>query len=191
VQLHDVLAHGVTNPSTHLIGYGSGFQVPGSKIGVTRADAGSRLEVVPTKYETLGKALGRSEDRTKDIHDRVEAVRKVSKDLFKEWDRELGRYTDRRLRDASERELKETRRRVKGVIAAMERAEKRINPVLQPLRDRVLFLKHNLNAEALGALGKELTSVQANVDVLVSDMQQSVAEADAFIAAMQNDAKGT
>ena len=56
--------------------------------------------------------------------------------------------------------------------------------MLRPLRDRVLFLKHNLNAKALGALTSELTSVEGNVDALVSELQQAIAEADAYLAEM-------
>jgi hypothetical protein len=67
----------------------------------------------------------------------------------------------------------------------MSRAQKRVEPVLKPLRDRVLFLKHNLNARAMGALSKELDGVSAEVDALVEDLKQSVAEADAFLAEME------
>ena len=59
--------------------------------------------------------------------------------------------------------------------------------MLKPLRDRVLFLKHNLNARALGALTKELGTVRTDVDELVADMQHSIAEADAFIADMERE----
>ena len=71
----------------------------------------------------------------------------------------------------------------------MTRAEKRLDPVLKPMRDRVLFLKHNLNAKALGGLTGELTSIQGDVDALVADLQASVAEADGFIKTMEAEQK--
>jgi DNA repair exonuclease SbcCD ATPase subunit len=142
---------------------------------------GGRLE---EKYETLNRELERSEDRAREVHDRIKAVRDVSNDLFKEWQKELDQYSDRRLRTESERELRETKRRAESLIAAMERAEGRITPVLKPLRDRVLFLKHNLNARAIGALNRELVSVRTNVDSLVEELTQSINEADAFIKDM-------
>ena len=74
------------------------------------------------------------------------------------------------------------------VITAMEKAEKRVDPVLQPLRDRVLFLKHNLNASAIGALDKELVALRTNVDALVVDLESSIAEAETFIAQMDAEA---
>jgi hypothetical protein len=148
---------------------------------------GSPLE---DKYKKLNDELQRSEDRAKQVKDRIDAVRDVSKDLFKEWNDELGKYSDRALRAESERELRETRRRTEALIASMAKAHARVEPVLRPLRDRVLFLKHNLNARALGALTRELGTVRTGVDELVVDMQRAIAEADAFIAAMERENAG-
>lgn len=136
-------------------------------------------------YERLNDELERSEDRARDVRNRIKDVREVSKDLFAEWDRELDKYSDRTLRAESERELRETRRRTDALIAAMARVERRIDPVLKPLRDRVLFLKHNLNARALGALSKELGALSTDVDALVADMQRAIGEADAYLKTME------
>jgi len=142
---------------------------------------GGKLE---DKYEKLNSELNRSEDRARKVHERVDSVRSVSNDLFKEWDNELKQYSDRSLRAESERQLRETRQRCDAVIKSMERAQKRIEPVLKPLRDRVLFLKHNLNAQAIGALDKELLTVRTNVDALIADLEAAIAEADQFVASM-------
>lgn len=142
------------------------------------------------KYERLDGELKRAEDRANKVKDRVDSVRKVSKDLFKEWEQELGKYSDRQMRAESQRQLRETKRRTDTLIKSMERAEARIEPVLTPLRDRVLFLKHNLNAKALGALTKELTTVQGDVDKLVADLQQSINEADAYLKDMEKEQAG-
>ena len=154
---------------------------------VVETDGGTLEE----KYNKLNKELERSEDRAKDIHERVKKVKDVADDLFDEWDKELGKYQDRQLRAESERELKETKRRAQSVIKAMEAADKRVDPVLQPLRDRVLFLKHNLNASAIGALDKELVALRTNVDALVADLESSIAEAEAFINQMDAEAKAS
>ncbi|MPY89954.1 MAG: DUF2959 family protein [Luteitalea sp.] len=139
------------------------------------------------KYNALNKELERSESRAEEVHDRIKAVRDVSSDLFREWEKELRQYSDITLRAQSEQELRETRRRADALIAAMARAEERIDPVLHPLRDRVLFLKHNLNAQAVGALTRELTTVSHNVDALVTDLERAIAEADIFIKARETE----
>ena len=143
------------------------------------------------KYEKLDAELKRAEDRAKKVDERVKSVKQVSKDLFNEWEKELGKYSNRQMRAESERQLRNTRRRTSDLIKSMERAEARIEPVLTPLRDRVLFLKHNLNAKALGALTKELTNVQGDVDALVADLQQSISEADAYLQDMEREQAAT
>ncbi len=136
------------------------------------------------KYETLSRELERSEDKAKRVRDRIKAVRDVSEDLFNEWRKELGNYSDRSLRAESERDLRETKRRADALIVSMAKAEARIAPVLTPLQDRVLFLKHNLNARAIGALGNELSTMRGDVDSLVAELEAAIKEADTFIKAM-------
>ena len=48
-------------------------------------------------------------------------------------------------------------------------------------------MKHNLNARAIAGLGGELVGVQTNVDSLVRDMNAAIAEADKFIADLQEE----
>ena len=45
----------------------------------------------------------------------------------------------------------------------------------------MLFLKHNLNAQAIASLQSELVSVEADVASLIKEMETSIAEADVFI----------
>ena len=59
-------------------------------------------------------------------------------------------------------------------------------PVLEALQDNVLYLKHNLNANAIGALQGELSSIETNVSQLIRQMNAAIAESDAFISAMNN-----
>ena len=66
----------------------------------------------------------------------------------------------------------------------MKRAESKIEPVLSAFRDQVLFLKHNLNAQAIASLQNELTSVEADIASLIKEMEASIAEADVFIKTM-------
>ena len=51
--------------------------------------------------------------------------------------------------------------------------------------DQVLFLKHNLNARAIGSLRNELADIERDTDRLVREMQKAIAEADTFIQSMK------
>lgn len=137
------------------------------------------------EYHKLDATLKDSEARAADVRERIAAVEDVSEALFSEWEGELGQYASNSLRQASQRKLDTTRRRYTQLLAAMKKAEARLEPALVPLRDQVLFMKHNLNARAIAGLSDEVVSVQANVDRLVREMESAITQADAFIAELK------
>jgi hypothetical protein len=141
-------------------------------------------------YDKLNRELERSEARAQDVRDRIAGVESVSGALFKEWKSELGQYSNADLRKASEQQLKRTQAQYKELIAAMKKAESKLEPVLAVLRDQVLFLKHNLNAQAVGSLRGELVKVEANVGALIQDMEAAIDEADVFIRNLSAPAGG-
>jgi hypothetical protein len=60
-----------------------------------------------------------------------------------------------------------------------------MGPVLEAFQDQVLVLKHNLNAQAIGALGKELGGIERDTTRLIAEMQKAIAEADSSMASMK------
>lgn len=136
-------------------------------------------------YNKLNATLEKCESEAAAVRERIRAVEDVSEALFKEWRSEIKQYTSDSLRTSSQRKYDLTRTKYKGLIAAMKAAERRLEPVLVPLRDQVLFMKHNLNAKAIAGLSDEVTSVQANVDNLVREMDAAIAQADTFMATLQ------
>jgi hypothetical protein len=60
-----------------------------------------------------------------------------------------------------------------------------MEPVLSVFRDHVLFLKHNLNAQAIASLRGDLAEVEADVGALIREMEAAIAESEAFLARMQ------
>ncbi len=143
---------------------------------------GGDLEVV---YNKLNDEYEDSEEAAETIRERVEQVEDVAEDLFDEWTAELEQYSNAALRRDSERQLRETRRRYERLISSMRRAEQTIDPVLASLKDNVLYLKHNLNARAIASLKGELSTVNQDVENLITAMQRAIAESNAFIEDMR------
>ncbi|MEH6562570.1 MAG: DUF2959 domain-containing protein [Marinobacter sp.] len=133
------------------------------------------------RYEKINDAYSDSESIAEEVRDRIDAVEEVSGALFEEWEDELDRYKSTSLRQSSERKLNETREQYSQLIDRMHKAEERMDPVLQAFEDQVLFLKHNLNAQAIGSLEGELGQIRQDVDALIRNMEQSIAESEAFI----------
>lgn len=137
------------------------------------------------KYEQMRDAYEASESAAEDVRNRIDEVEDVAEALFDEWEDELDRYESASLRRSSEQKLTETRRHYDQLIARMHDAEDRMEPVLQAFEDQMLYLKHNLNAQAIAALESELGRIRQDVDSLIREMEASIAESEAFIRRFQ------
>lgn len=136
-------------------------------------------------YDQLDREYTSSENAAKEVRSRIRDVNRVANDLFKEWRAELDQYSDESLRQISAERLAETEDRYEVLIQRMRAASDSMDPVLAVFRDRVLFLKHNLNASAIASLDREKARIEGDVSLLIAEMEASIAEADAFIAEMR------
>jgi hypothetical protein len=133
------------------------------------------------RYERLRDAYESSKDQAAEVSERIDKVENVADALFDEWEDELGKYDDASLRRRSAERLQRTQGELHRLLRVMRKAERSLDPVLHKLQDRVLFLKHDLNAAALAGLEAKLPDLQQDVDRLVAEMQASISEADRFI----------
>ena len=132
-------------------------------------------------YDRLNADYKASESKAETVRDRIRKVEQVAADLFREWDQEIGTIQNPNLRSSSRDKLTDTKAKYQSLHSAMLRAERSMQPVLTQFRDHVLYLKHNLNAQAIGALKGEVGSIEGDVSALLKEMNRAIAEADAFI----------
>ncbi len=145
--------------------------------------SGGNLEEI---YNKLNSEYLASVDKSEEVRKRIKDIEDVSEALFEEWEDELNQYTSASLKRSSQRKLDNTRNHYQQLIAAMKRAESKIEPVLAVFKDQVLYLKHNLNAQAIASLKGELNSVKSDVSTLITAMENSIDEANSFIKTMDN-----
>jgi ElaB/YqjD/DUF883 family membrane-anchored ribosome-binding protein len=139
---------------------------------------GGELEAV---YSKLSADFQACEERADAVRDRIDKVERIAADLFDEWASEIDTIENVKLRSKSRASLQDTRNRFSRLQRSMARAEASMGPVLNNLRDYVLYLKHNLNAQAVSSLRKEVADIETDVSSLVEDMNRSIKEADAFV----------
>ncbi|MFV0338333.1 MAG: DUF2959 family protein [Chthoniobacterales bacterium] len=144
-------------------------------------DAGN-LEKIYRRVDAEYKASVKRADAVRSQNDNVE---RTGRALFKEWNKEIGEYSDAAMAATSREQYRSAERRFEELLAAMREAESRLDPVLAKFRDQVLFLKHNLNARAISALEGQVLRVQGDVARLIEDLERSIAEQDKFIREMQ------
>lgn len=135
-------------------------------------------------YEALNDKYEASKKAADDVTNRIDKIESVAEALFDEWETELEQYSNASLKRTSQRKLSETRLKYNKMVRAMRRVESSMQPVLSTLQDNVLFLKHNLNASAIGALQGELGTIEKDVKSLLKDMQTAISQSNAFIADM-------
>jgi type I site-specific restriction endonuclease len=150
-------------------------------LAVAKIDGGELKQ----KYDRLNDELQRCESRAKAVHEQIAAIDDVAGALFDEWGNELTQYSSDTLRAQSQQQLANTRVRYGQLMTAMRQAASRMEPILVTFRDQVLFLKHNLNAQALRSLDLTSRSLQADIAALIRDMEKSIREAETFIREMQ------
>jgi len=136
-------------------------------------------------YKKIDDKYQDSEQAAQDVASRISAIEDVSEALFDEWQQELELYTSSKLRRDSESKLKQTKASYNDMLRAMKRAEKKMTPVLNTLRDNTLYLKHNLNANAIGSLQGEFMSLEKDISVAIKEMKAAIAESDKFLAKLQ------
>ncbi len=147
----------------------------GAVINIENSDLKMAYDKLKAEYED-------SKEAAENVSARIGKVEAVADDLFKEWANELKLYKSADLRRSSQRKLKETRSRYHRMLASMHRAEKSMKPVLRSFQDNVLFLKHNLNAQAIGSLRTEFSTLKGEINGLIKSMNEAIQTSNQFIA---------
>lgn len=133
------------------------------------------------RFNTLNAAFEDSEAAAKNVSARIDRVVAATNRLLEDWREELNQYHDPAIKRRAQTQFDLTRSQAEKLIAAMRKIESNTEPVLAVFRDQVLFLKHNLNMQAITSLQQESANVEQDVALLISQMEASIAEAQIFI----------
>lgn len=140
---------------------------------------------IQATYDNLKDEYESSQASAARVSARIDKVEDVANALFDEWSDELAQYKSEKLRRDSERKLKSTERKYQSLLRSMRRAESKMEPVLAALNDNVLYLKHNLNAAAIGALQGEFDQIKNDIRSLLNEMNKAIDQSNAFIDSIQ------
>ena len=135
-------------------------------------------------YKSLKNEYDDCTSRAETVHKRIREVETVSGDLFAEWEKEIQQIGTPSLQQSSREKLEATRRRYEELHRALTTAEQSMAPVLSKFKDYVLYLKHDLNAQAVASLKGEATNIQVEISRLIESMNLSITRADEFVKNM-------
>ncbi len=145
---------------------------------------GGNLEAM---YNRLNDSYEASADQAQEVRDKIVSVRRVGTELFAEWDGEVEEISDSDLRGRSRKLFDETKANYDEMLSRMDAAAASMDPVLTKFRDRVLFIKSNLNAQAIASLKGTEVELATDIEELIKEMEASIREADEFIAEIQSE----
>lgn len=137
-----------------------------------------------TIYKRLNNEYEDSVKQANLVKKRINDIEDVSDALFREWESEIAQYNNASFKSSSQQKLNATKVQYRQLITAMKNAEAKLPPIISVFKDHVMFLKHNLNANAIASLKNELGSIKSDVNNLVNAMEKSINEANAFIKTM-------
>jgi ribosomal protein L22 len=135
-------------------------------------------------YNKLNDDYESSLQAANDVSTNINKVEDVADALFEEWRDELEQYKSASLKRESNKKLQTTERQFSQLLRSMRSAESKMEPVLSSLKDNVLYLKHNLNAQAVSAIKGEFTNLKRDIKVLMDDMNKSIEDSNKFIEQM-------
>jgi DNA repair exonuclease SbcCD ATPase subunit len=145
---------------------------------------GGKPSELDATYKKLKAQSDRAASRAETVSSRIKSVEAVSGALFKEWQGELAQYKSADMKAKSEALLQTTKDQYTRLIGSMKGAEAKMQPVLDAFNERVLFLKHNLNAQAVASLRDEAGRIEGDVSALVKELEAAINEANDFISKM-------
>ncbi len=133
------------------------------------------------QYNVIQEQYEDSKEAAELVSSRIDKIEDVADALFNEWQDEIEQISSSNLKRQSSSKLRDTQRLYNSLVRSMRKAESKMAPVLSALKDNSLFLKHNLNAKAVGALQGEMTSIKQDVSVLIRDMNAAIEQSQKFI----------
>ena len=135
-------------------------------------------------YNQLNDDYESSLTAANEVSSNINKVEDVAEALFDEWNDELEQYKSASLKRESSKKLAATQRQFNQLLRSMRSAESKMEPVLSSLKDNVLYLKHNLNAQAVAAIKGEFTNLKRDIQLLMNDMNKSIEDSNKFIEQM-------
>ena len=138
------------------------------------------------QYEASLQHYESSKVAADNVSHRIDAIENVANALFDEWQDELDQYSNQSLKRQSQHSFNKTKRKYSTLLKSMHNAESRMQPILNALKDNMLYLKHNLNAQAIGALKAEYKLIKQDVERLIKEMNNSITNSQEFILSLKS-----
>ncbi len=135
-------------------------------------------------YKKLQSQMASTEERRAEIKVRADETNAEADTLFKSWTDSMAAISDASLRKRSEDRIAATKASLAQVKAAGQKAADLYAPVMKTLQDQVTYLGHDLNASAITSLKPDAARLNAEVNQLIRQIDETISAATSAVAAL-------
>lgn len=136
-------------------------------------------------YDELKSDYEEALDKKEALSSRIDKVDDLAEDLFDEWEDEADELNNKKYRSESKKKLKRTQKRFTTSLKSMRDVEAKLESVLSKFKDRVVYLKHNLNAKMIGNFRNEFKNIEKEMRGLMKEINASNKKAESFIRELE------
>ena len=130
-------------------------------------------------YAELVDALEVSEERAEALRAVIKPMDRAAEQVFEQWNSDLNSFTRAEMRKRSRDRMLDTRERYDAIITAAEPAREAYEELNAGLRDCVLFLGHDFNANAVAEIESDvlaLTQLASELDERLEECREAAWE---------------
>jgi DNA repair exonuclease SbcCD ATPase subunit len=123
-------------------------------------------------FKRLQSAIENCTERQQQINSLLDQISTTSTSYFAGWEADIDRIDNSDLRSRSEERLKQTRERLQQCQAQVATTRTAFEPVMQTLRDHLLYLSNDLTVGAAASLSKDSGKLRTDVGTLTRELDE-------------------
>ena len=136
-------------------------------------------------YKDLQKEMENTQKRRAEITARAGTMATEADTLFKSWETSTAAIESESLRKRSEERLKNTKASYAEIGTAGKKAAELYDPVMKSLADKVQYLGHDLNAQAVASLKPDSEKLNKDVEKLGKAIDDTITTTNTKINALR------
>ena len=125
-------------------------------------------------FSRFQKSINRCTETQKQIGALMDQIAATSTAYFAGWQADLERIDDSALRQRSEERLVQVKSRLEEVQNQVSTTKAAFEPLMQVLRDHLVFLSNDLTIDAAASLAKDSGKLRSDVGAVYTAIEQGV-----------------
>ena len=137
------------------------------------------------RYEDFVDQTKECEDKREKLDERLEEMDKQAKKFFDAWRKSSKKIGDNGLRSRSHERLEASRVRYERLSDSYRGVMEHYTPLTKAMRDQIVYLSHELNAESTASLSEDAAKIQARVEGFLHLVDESRHLASDYMASVK------